>query len=380
MIEIKTFSDYKVPDGDANISEILTGFELSRNIARGKLVVSDTLDELSNVLSPKITADNVKDGSKVFINGDSPVPPLIINNLNTKVKRVSSFSRANLIVTDLLLNTFNDVYFTVFNPENNNLFRVYFSAVTSEIKAFVSQHPELEVFYSKSVSDEMMPFVEASISGVQFISSAEFTAYLEKYMPKIEEEELDTVITLIKSSDPESYQTVVNLLQYMSIADCRWQIVNAINLAKLYDIWHKAQKSKAGVFLFSRLNLKPSDFRGSYWEQRNPSIHRYIKNMLWYESHRLNVFKDSRISIKLRRKYYADLLLKEMTEWCKYKRYSSFGEVPSFKLVPVEDTAVNDLTLTKNTNTKSLDQYLYCINTFQDELDYLYMTVVNDED
>ena len=252
-------------------------------------VGSKDLDELDALTkTPPTSKKVISKGDKIFFSKKTTFPTLLLSRLDTDVKRVVKEDKADVYVIDKPKVLYSvDTYIAYFTETQNQEPVLYWENVskyeTEELNKLVNKWKSAlnsdEIYFLRSYScDDHTIFNTCLNSNKPIVYTDDFIKYIDKFRPKLEGDELDSVLNMLKSPDDESYAAGINLIPYYNIEDVKFEI-----------FWHLKEsvkngrssisKGKVESYVFSLIQLTPGAIKKKLrWFSNDINAIKYLFN------------------------------------------------------------------------------------------------------
>lgn len=247
----------------------------------GYYLLTDDIQELNNIKNLEFKGSLSPNDKISFISSD--VPSLLINRMNTDIKRTTKITSSTKFVTSVNeIELHERVRIATWNEETKTMYCCdsmwiskplskstehildYFSSYSEDISELTEDTQYIAFLISAEHCDVLQTYLDHPNN---FVSDKQLIKYIWKNAPMISDDEFDTAVNLISSRDYTNQKLGFNTLQFYNLSDKIYELYKA-----LYDNKHIYWKRQYVMFKYIHslvCNGSYKDRKGifNYWSR-----------------------------------------------------------------------------------------------------------------
>ena len=194
----------------------------------------ESFNEFINI---KLNTQEVTAGQSLFFSKYSSFPPLLLGRVSKTVKRCTKIDKAHSVVVDSTKLDIlkSPVLITGYTPDSEDFLYVYDTSISDShtveqcFQAFKEQGLETCIYIALPENWPRERFLIEN-SDKTFTLTSNLQDFLDGFLPKLQGEELEQLIAMVKSIDPASCKTGLEMLPYFNYSDpsTEYQLASAI--------------------------------------------------------------------------------------------------------------------------------------------------------
>lgn len=266
---------------------------------RNFCVTFTDFESFSDFINIKLNTQEVTAGQSLFFSKYSSFPPLLLGRVSKTVKRCTKIDKAHSVVVDSTnLSVLNSpVLITGCVPDSEDFLYVYNASISDSstiekcFQAFKEQGLETCIYIALPESWPQERFLIENCDKT-FTLTSNLQNFLDGFLPKLQEEELEQLTAMIKSVDPASCKTGLEMLPYFNYSDpnTEYQLASAIIQGCLLEYDASSNRFKGATISYILRNI----FQGM--SHHFNTCHRIMKHTYRWTDNKIASFAEHSLS------------------------------------------------------------------------------------